>query len=73
VTHWSTKKLNTHFRLLAGMLAILSVVCFVTLAPADAQRKKIKIIADQDSGGPQGTNLVSLLMLLSRPGAWMFR
>ncbi|MGA9186470.1 MAG: nucleoside hydrolase [Candidatus Acidiferrales bacterium] len=29
-----------------------------------AAGKKIKVIADQDSGGPQGTNLLSLLMLL---------
>src|SRR5271156_2328959 len=31
------------------------------------QEKKIKVIADQDSGGPQGTNLLSLLMLLRAP------
>ena len=31
------------------------------------QQKKIKVIADQDSGGPQGTNLLSLLMLLRAP------
>ena len=34
---------------------------------AAAQPSKIKIIADQDSAGPQGTNLVSLLMLLRSP------
>ena len=28
------------------------------------QQKKIKVIADQDSAGPQGTNFLSLLMLL---------
>jgi purine nucleosidase len=32
-----------------------------------AQQKKIKVIADQDSGGPQGTNFLSLLMLLRAP------
>jgi len=45
-------------------------ICFVLLltlqmgGPVSAQQKKIKIIADQDSGGPQGTNFLSLLMLL---------
>jgi inosine-uridine nucleoside N-ribohydrolase len=28
---------------------------------------KIKVIADQDGAGPQGTNLLSLLMLLRAP------
>jgi inosine-uridine nucleoside N-ribohydrolase len=32
-----------------------------------AQQKKIMVIADQDSGGPQGTNFLSLLMLLRAP------
>ncbi len=36
-----------------------------TLAPAESS--KIKVIADQDSAGPQGTNLLSLLMLLRAP------
>jgi purine nucleosidase len=30
-------------------------------------QKKIKVIADQDSAGPQGTNFLSLLMLLRAP------
>jgi purine nucleosidase len=34
---------------------------------ATAQQKKIKVIADQDSAGPQGTNFLSLLMLLRAP------
>jgi purine nucleosidase len=59
--------LNMHFRPLAGILALLFVACFVVPTPAAAQQKKIKIIADQDSGGPQGTNFVSLLMLLRAP------
>ena len=42
------------------------VVCFFLCALASAQ-KKIKVIADQDSGGPQGTNFLSLLMLLRAP------
>jgi purine nucleosidase len=32
-----------------------------------AQSTKIKVIADQDSAGPQGTNFLSLLMLLRAP------
>ena len=32
-----------------------------------AQPTKIKVIADQDSAGPQGTNFLSLLMLLRAP------
>ncbi|HUO33400.1 MAG TPA: nucleoside hydrolase [Candidatus Acidoferrum sp.] len=32
-----------------------------------AQQSRIKVIADQDSGGPQGTNFLSLLMLLRSP------
>jgi purine nucleosidase len=34
---------------------------------ASAQQKKIKVIADQDSAGPQGTNFLSLLMLMRSP------
>jgi inosine-uridine nucleoside N-ribohydrolase len=32
------------------------------------QSPRIKVIADQDSAGPQGTNFLSLLMLLNAPG-----
>ena len=39
--------------------------CSASLAAA--QQKKIKVIADQDSAGPQGTNFLSLLMLLRAP------
>jgi len=49
-----------------GLIAALSVA-----APAPAQSapgtKKLKVIADQDSAGPQGTNFLSLLMLLNAP------
>jgi inosine-uridine nucleoside N-ribohydrolase len=34
---------------------------------ARAEQKKIKVIADQDSAGPHGTNFLSLLMLLRAP------
>jgi inosine-uridine nucleoside N-ribohydrolase len=39
--------------------------------PADAvsgaSKKRIKVLADQDSAGPHGTNFLSLLMLLNAP------
>jgi hypothetical protein len=42
-----------------------TVVTILFYAPAvSSQQKKIKVIADQDSAGPQGTNFLSLLMLL---------
>jgi len=47
-------------------LILTLALCLFTFACASAQ-KKIKIIADQDSAGPQGTNLLSLLMLLRAP------
>jgi inosine-uridine nucleoside N-ribohydrolase len=34
---------------------------------AEAPPEKIKVLADQDSAGPQGTNFLSLLMLLNAP------
>lgn len=40
------------------------VICALLCAMAQAQQKKIKVIADQDSAGPHGTNFLSLLMLL---------
>lgn len=45
-----------------GALALVALIAF----PASAQ-KKIKVLADQDSAGPQGTNFLSLLMLLNAP------
>ena len=42
-------------------------LCALLCTLAVAQQKKIKVIADQDSGGPQGTNFLSLLMLLRAP------
>ncbi len=47
----------------------LAILAFGLLlaSTAAAQAKKIKVIADQDSAGPQGTNLLSLLMLLRAP------
>jgi purine nucleosidase len=50
------------------MRAASAVLAFIFLAmAASAQQKKIMVIADQDSGGPHGTNFLSLLMLLRAP------
>src|SRR5690349_17573950 len=43
------------------------VALLVLMACLTAQSQKIKVIADQDSGGPTGTNFLSLLMLLRSP------
>src|SRR5438105_2729008 len=45
--------------------AVIGLLFAVTFAPAQSQ--KIKVIADQDSAGPEGTNFLSLLMLLRAP------
>ena len=58
--------LKKYFRLLV-LILLISCASIFSGAPASAQQKKIKIIADQDSGGPQGTNFLSLLMLLRAP------
>jgi purine nucleosidase len=52
-----------------GRLLLLSMaLCAATLAQAQKTPvQKIKVIADQDSAGPQGTNFLSLLMLLRAP------
>lgn len=46
------------------LLAFL--VCIGFIQPSVSQNK-IRVIADQDSAGPQGTNFLSLLMLLRAP------
>ena len=43
------------------------LVVALCAAAVAAQSSKIKVIADQDSGGPTGTNFLSLLMLLRSP------
>ncbi len=62
-------KINMNVALALGALLVLSLgLCPVS--SAQAQRipaQKIKVIADQDSAGPQGTNFLSLLMLLRAP------
>jgi hypothetical protein len=48
-------------------LCVVFALSLFFCATASAQRQKIKVIADQDSAGPQGTNSLSLLMLLRAP------
>jgi purine nucleosidase len=48
-------------------IGIPLALCLLLCVFASAQQKKIKVIADQDSAGPQGTNFLSLLMLLRAP------
>src|ERR1700741_2742677 len=55
------------FGLCAAFLCIFSFLTAGSGQHAFAGQKKIKVIADQDSAGPQGTNLLSLLMLLRAP------
>lgn len=45
-------------------LFFLTLCCLLLSPDSFSQQEKIKIIADQDSAGPQGTNFLSLLMLL---------
>ena len=47
--------------------AIIFCLAVVLLAPFLCGQQKIKVIADQDSAGPEGTNFLSLLMLLRAP------
>jgi len=52
-------------RFMKKIAILATVVAILFYSPAvSSQRKKIKVIADQDSAGPQGTNFLSLLMLL---------
>lgn len=53
---------------IAASIAVWAVLFTFTLAQsAPTQAQKIKVIADQDSAGPAGTNFLSLLMLLRAP------
>jgi purine nucleosidase len=47
----------------ATAIGIWLLLCALALG----QQQKIKVIADQDSAGPQGTNVLSLFMLLRSP------
>ena len=48
----------------AFRILTISIACLAFSISGAAQNQKIKVIADQDSAGPQGTNFLSLLMLL---------
>jgi len=60
-----SRKVPLNMKRLA-LLTAIAISIFVCV-PASAQQQKIKVIADQDSAGPGGTNLLSLLMLLRAP------
>lgn len=49
------------------VVAMSMLLAASAFAQQNTQQKKIKIIADQDSAGPLGTNFLSLLMLLRAP------
>lgn len=59
--------MKVYWRALAFVQLCIFSVLFWAVPSLPAQQKKIKVIADQDSGGPQGTNVVSLYMLLRAP------
>ena len=59
--------MKVHSRALVCAALCILVATFFVVPSLSGQQKKIKVIADQDSGGPQGTNLLSLLMLLRAP------
>ena len=49
----------------AAAIALAALPLLATAQPVPGA--KLKVIADQDSAGPQGTNFLSLLMLLNAP------
>jgi purine nucleosidase len=61
--------MKTKISVALGALLVLSLA-WCQASSAQTQQipaQKIKVIADQDSAGPQGTNFLSLLMLLRAP------
>src|SRR5215470_6446836 len=48
-------------------VSVALLCCSIQIAQAESVPTKIKVIADQDSAGPAGTNLLSVLMLLRAP------
>lgn len=50
-----------------GAAALVLAALSGSAAAQPAAGAKLKVIADQDSAGPQGTNFLSLLMLLNAP------
>jgi len=59
--------MKNFFLIGSAILLILAIPVASAKQHATAEQKKIKVIADQDSAGPQGTNFLSLLMLLRAP------
>ena len=59
--------MKSFFLIGSAILLILTIPVASAKQHATAAQKKIKVIADQDSAGPQGTNFLSLLMLLRAP------
>lgn len=51
----------------ARALLILALAAPLASGAPPTRAPRIKVIADQDSAGPQGTNFLSLLMLLNAP------
>ena len=51
----------------AGLALLFVVSAGLAYGAPPPPAAKIKVIADQDSAGPQGTNFLSLLMLLNAP------
>lgn len=60
-------QMKSFFLLGSAILLILTIPAASAKQHATAAQKRIKVIADQDSAGPQGTNFLSLLMLLRAP------
>ena len=60
-------KMKRSLVLAAAILLIFTMLAGAAEQHAATLQKKIKVIADQDSAGPQGTNFLSLLMLLRAP------
>jgi hypothetical protein len=60
-------QMKSFFLIGAAILLILTIPAASAKQHANAVQEKIKVIADQDSAGPQGTNFLSLLMLLRAP------
>ena len=57
----------SHGSVMKQFLITLTAAASLVTAGLAQSPPKIKVIADQDSAGPQGTNFLSLLMLLNAP------
>jgi purine nucleosidase len=64
----NSKRQLVFIKKVTATLAAVLLLCGILSAQSlTAKSGKIKVIADQDSAGPQGTNFLSLLMLLRAP------